>query len=250
MRILNIYTHTLTSYERPRFQHKPSLQQTPMLCCCRGQKEIDDIQEEEQPLLWAEPETKKDMEECEYRDARGFAFIWHVKHGMLLLRAFKKRKGMHYQIPGGNVDRADWGGSGTSKTFVQALLTGVTREIFEETGMDFRGDNPRVCVVRARGQGLLAMKDRYYVIINITDDDSVQPFSGLLAKPIMGEGESFRLKLSKEHLGFYFEPDLQKAEAQIKMHSGGKNATALRTLADAGLFQFDKQIHTSPTTTN
>ena len=35
---------------------------------------------------------------------RGFIFAIHPKHGLLLLRAYKKKKGEHHQLPGGRVD--------------------------------------------------------------------------------------------------------------------------------------------------
>ena len=44
--------------------------------------------------------------------------------------------------------------------------------------------------------------------------------------------------MSGEHTGFTFERDLAKAENMIRLHSGGENAVALRTLrydhGDAG----------------
>ena len=35
---------------------------------------------------------------------RGFIFAVHPTHGLLLLRAYKKKKGVHHQLPGGRVD--------------------------------------------------------------------------------------------------------------------------------------------------
>ena len=35
---------------------------------------------------------------------RSFIFAIHPKHGLLLLRAYKKKKGVHHQLPGGRVD--------------------------------------------------------------------------------------------------------------------------------------------------
>ncbi|KNC86109.1 hypothetical protein SARC_01725 [Sphaeroforma arctica JP610] len=177
------------------------------------------------------------MDERIYRDARGFAYVFHPRLGLLVLRAFKKRKGTHFQIPGGNVDRRDWGPQGT-KTLTEAVVTGVTRELFEETGLEFRNTPERVNIVRLSDGSLLAMKDRYYVVIVINDEDTVKPPTGPLSKPLTEAGEdSFRIKLSKEHTGFYFEPDLEKAAEQISLHSGGKNSIALRQLVKAGVFK-------------
>ena len=37
-------------------------------------------------------------------EKRSFIFAIHPTHGLLLLRAYKKKKGTHHQLPGGRVD--------------------------------------------------------------------------------------------------------------------------------------------------
>lgn len=47
----------------------------------------------------------------EYRsvDYRGFLFVVHDVHGLLLLRCTRKKsKGPHWQVPGGHVDEAEF----------------------------------------------------------------------------------------------------------------------------------------------
>lgn len=43
------------------------------------------------------------------QDYRGFLFVVHEQYGLLLLYcSHKVKKGPHYQLPGGHVDRADF----------------------------------------------------------------------------------------------------------------------------------------------
>ena len=65
---------------------------------------------------------------------RAFVIAFHRDLGVLLLRAHKKRKGDHYQLPGGRVDAAE------------IETHGLERELFEETGL--RVDRARLAPVR------------------------------------------------------------------------------------------------------
>ena len=41
------------------------------------------------------------------RASKAFILARHPAQGLLLLKAFKKRKGLHHQLPGGRVDEGD-----------------------------------------------------------------------------------------------------------------------------------------------
>ena len=94
-------------------------------------------------------------------DYKAFIFATHPLHGLLLLHCTrKKKKGPHYQAPGGHVDKEDFdyvianqhqfssssssSSSNSSSTdqgpelLMQACKMGAARELYEETGMDFR----------------------------------------------------------------------------------------------------------------
>ena len=47
-------------------------------------------------------------------DYRGFLFVVHDVHGLMLLRCTRKKsKGPHWQVPGGHVDEAEFIAAGT-----------------------------------------------------------------------------------------------------------------------------------------
>jgi len=60
---------------------------------------------------------------------RGFVFAVHPTHGLLLLRASKKKKGVHFQLPGGHVDADEL-------AFDDPHRRAAARELCEETGGD------------------------------------------------------------------------------------------------------------------
>jgi hypothetical protein len=46
-------------------------------------------------------------------DYRGFIFVVHEQHGLLLLHCTRKpKKGPHYQLPGGHVDNVEFEDAG------------------------------------------------------------------------------------------------------------------------------------------
>ena len=52
-------------------------------------------------------------------DYRGFVFVVHEKHGLLLLHCTRKpKKGPHYQLPGGHVDDFEFEMIGTNIPFL------------------------------------------------------------------------------------------------------------------------------------
>ena len=79
-------------------------------------------------------------------DYKAFIFATHPLHGLLLLYCTrKKKKGPHYQAPGGHVDKDDYdrviAQSNTlqgPELLMRACKMGAARELFEETGLDYR----------------------------------------------------------------------------------------------------------------
>ena len=155
---------------------------------------------------------------------RGFIFAVHPTHGLLLLRAYKKKKGVHHQLPGGRVDAEEL-------AFEDAHRRAAARELREETGIVV--PTTRLIVARDRAGVAVRRKNREYFFLELRDADGAGP-----DRDHENASCPFTLALSGEHTGFTFERDLAKAETMIRLHSGGENAVALRTLrydhGDAG----------------
>ena len=147
---------------------------------------------------------------------RGFIFAIHPTHGLLLLRAYKKKKGTHHQLPGGRVDAEEL-------AFEDAHRRAAARELREETGINV--PLTRLNVARDREGVAVRRKNREYFFLELRDADGAGPDHDHddAANP-------FTLAMSGEHTGFTFERDLAKAENMIRLHSGGENAVALRAL--------------------
>lgn len=139
---------------------------------------------------------------------RSFIFAIHPTHGLLLLRAYKKKKGEHHQLPGGRVDAEEL-------AFEDAHRRAAVRELREETGIDVPLTRLMDAAVRR--------KNREYFFLGLQDADGAGPDRDHAAAE-----NPFTLALSGEHTGFTFERDLAKAEDMIRLHSGGENALALR----------------------
>ena len=142
---------------------------------------------------------------------RGFIFAIHPTHGLLLLRAYKKKKGVHHQLPGGRVDAEEL-------EYEDAHRRAAVRELREETGIAIEPARLTDTAVRR--------KNREYFFLELQDADNA-------AGPDRDHENAacaFTLALSGEHTGFTFERDLAKAEDMIRLHSGGENAVALRAL--------------------
>ena len=158
-------------------------------------------------------------------DLRAFVVARHPTHGTLLLQANKAKKGgLHYQLPGGHVDQDELDALGPDK----AAKAAAARELFEETGIDVRTrlgrlqKVPRVCGPK-----------RTFYVMDLRDTDAVGR-TPPLPRPMDGQvvGSQFTLKLSHEHTGFTFEPELEQAADLVIKHSGGHCSTALRGLAE------------------
>ena len=139
---------------------------------------------------------------------RSFIFAIHPTHGLLLLRAYKKKKGVHHQLPGGRVDAEELEQE-------DAHRRAAARELREETGIDVPLARLRDAAVRRN--------NREYFLLELRDADGAGP-----DRDHDNAACAFTLALSGEHTGFTFERDLAKAENMIRLHSGGENAVALR----------------------
>ena len=143
-------------------------------------------------------------------EKRSFIFAIHPTHGLLLLRAYKKKKGTHHQVPGGRVDAEEL-------QYEDAHRRAAARELREETGIDVPPARLMDTAVRR--------KNREYFLLELRDADGAGPDRDHAAAE-----NPFTLALSGEHTGFTFERDLAKAENMIRLHSGGENAHALNVL--------------------
>ena len=141
---------------------------------------------------------------------RSFIFAIHPTHGLLLLRAYKKKKGTHHQLPGGRVDADEL-------EYEDAHRRAAARELREETGIDVSPARLMDAAVRRN--------NREYFFLELRDADGAGP-----DRDHDNASCAFTLALSGEHTGFTFERDLAKAENMIRLHSGGENAVALRAL--------------------
>jgi ADP-ribose pyrophosphatase YjhB (NUDIX family) len=91
---------------------------------------------------------------------RAFIIAQHAEHGVLLLKAFKKRKGTHHQLPGGHIDATD-----------VSPAAAAARELFEETGLDIREQLDRLSPLVFPSADKKLMKRAYFKLA-LTDKDS------------------------------------------------------------------------------
>jgi len=140
---------------------------------------------------------------------RAFIIARHARYGYLVLKSFKKRKGLHGQLPGGNIDEIDVGPDAAA-----------ARELFEETGIDIRQDLRRLTLL-VFPNGTSSFKGRAYYLLDLENEDATN------GPNTPESGESFNLRLSPEHVGFTFMPTIDQTAKAILLHSGGKNSTAI-----------------------
>ncbi|KAF7458797.1 NUDIX domain protein [Cryptosporidium felis] len=178
---------------------------------------------------------------------RSFVIVIHDEHGCLLLKSSNEKKG--YQLPGGRLDEQDKQAAGAMASssppmplleakVEEAFRIGAARELFEETGLDYRN---RTHLLKPLKYSL--PKEWRFFALNITNEDSLsQSFSTLKPMPLCIlrffhaifkshkelfspveclNAPNFYLKLSPEHSGFRFEKDLTKASELIRYHSKG-----------------------------
>ena len=149
-------------------------------------------------------------------EKRSFIFAIHPTHGLLLLRAYRKKKGTHHQLPGGRVYAEEL-------AFEDAHRRAAARELREETGIVV--SPARLKDATDREGKIVRRKNREYFFLELRDADGAGP-----DRDHDNASCAFTLALSGEHTGFTFERDLAKAENMIRLHSGGENAHALNVL--------------------
>ncbi len=127
--------------------------------------------------------------EVDYKrvDYRGFIFVVHKQYGLMLLHCTrKKKKGPHFQLPGGHIDEHEFfeAAEESRDSETQLLLAsraGAARELYEETGLDVRYQLDRLEPAALRngtefdddGKPVLEneLKHRLYFFLPVTDDD-------------------------------------------------------------------------------
>lgn len=118
---------------------------------------------------------------------------------------------------------------------MHASKTGAARELWEETGIDVRNELDRLLPPFLHDPSEAAMPNEYenriYYFLMVTDTDFANDEDSAVAPMNASDDASFKhikLKISEEHGGFTFEPDMKKAAEEIQLHSGGKNSKVLR----------------------
>jgi len=120
-------------------------------------------------------------------DYRGFVFVVHKSYGLMLLHCTrKKKKGPHFQLPGGHIDEPEFFAAAEQSRDAQnqlllAARAGAARELYEETGMDVRYQLDRMEPAALRnaveedkgGKPILTneLKHRLYFFLPVTDTD-------------------------------------------------------------------------------
>lgn len=198
-------------------------------------------------------------------EPRGFLLLFiKEKSAYLLLKSDKKKKrGEHFQLPGGRCTKDDndekvlceylskksrnrndtkWASSNSKEAICRFT---ATREAFEETGIDLRGSPERLVSLDGTQmtdeESLMwpavpifsSTKNKFffYVTVSLKSD-------GAAPQP---EGEPFetnppldRFRLSEEHSGFKYEANLAKVAELVGLHSGGDCSEAVLALHRSG----------------
>jgi len=216
-----------------------------------------------------EDATKEETTDFDYKQAdyRAFMFCIHEDFGIVLLHCTRKRKkGHHFQLPGGHVDVAEFISAAKKncespqQQLLLAAKMAAAREMWEETGINVMNELDRLQPaplrssssvgedrdkngeenIEKKSSNLLSCehKHRIFFFLLLDDHDFVLqtngensiglPKSDGLVSPLCSNGSHLKLKLSNEHSGFTFEKDMMKAADLVKQHSGGKCAEALR----------------------
>eukprot|EP00918_Siedleckia_nematoides_P051953 GHVU01113635.1.p1 GENE.GHVU01113635.1~~GHVU01113635.1.p1 ORF type:complete len:199 (+),score=24.70 GHVU01113635.1:2283-2879(+) len=161
-------------------------------------------------------------------------FTIHKDHGLVMLKAHKEKKGLHFQVPGGHVSVGEL----AAHSLEDACKIACARELFEETGIDMRGALDRLISLRKFGTDTAT---RHFFLLSINDHDSIMmnhpdwnPAASDGRDPAPPEtGENFFIRLSSEHVGYMFSRDSRLAAEELKLHSGGKVSEAFARYAAA-----------------
>jgi 8-oxo-dGTP pyrophosphatase MutT (NUDIX family) len=125
---------------------------------------------------------------CSYSTCCTLLFAVHDAHGLLLLHCTRKaKKGPHFQLPGGHIDEPEFiaaaglAPSDYKNQLLKAAKMGAARELYEETGLDFRDSLDRLSPAGLRdddtrnvfGKTVLKceLEKRLYFFVRVTDDD-------------------------------------------------------------------------------
>ena len=196
-------------------------------------------------------------------DYRGFIFVVHEMNGLMLLHCTrKKKKGPHFQLPGGHIDdfefeaAAKTTGGNAQTQLLEAAKAGAARELWEETGVDIRHQLERLQPAALRSsstQKELAceIKHRLFFFLAVTDDDflSADKTTEPLIGPLGTEGRHLQIKSSVEHSGFDFEKDPKVSVQKLRKHSGGVPSQALSMAMARDAHKSRGKVGISPTIT-
>lgn len=179
------------------------------------------------------------------RELCAFVIVYHKNHGFLLLKSKKKKKkGEYYQLCGGHLDAHEI----LNRTVAEAAKMAAARELFEETGLDFRIlpqintniNKQKTYINKHKIDRLVSLEDcgicapkRYFFELLIDDSDKLNVNSGIkkkkdnvsIAHP--SSGQNFPLFLSSEHIECIFVQTVEEASLLTQKHSGGHCSLAL-----------------------
>mmetsp|Transcript_8896 Transcript_8896/g.21987 ORF Transcript_8896/g.21987 Transcript_8896/m.21987 type:complete len:266 (+) Transcript_8896:110-907(+) len=181
------------------------------------------------------------------RDYRAFCLLIHRKHGALLLHCTrKKKKPPHYQLPGGHIDHCEFkqirnslSTRITKEQLYHAARVGCAREVYEETGIDFRSRLGKLLPMilynteenNFKGDTLInEYKSRIFFVCELFDEDfpyrerdGSMRFSSTRFPSLPSDFScDLMLQLSVEHSGFRFFKESSEISNSLKYHSGGK----------------------------
>jgi len=204
----------------------------------------------EQHSLNFDPQIRIDFSKKEYR---AFCLLIHKKEGAVLLHCTKKRrKPPHYQLPGGNVDGYEF--KQVTKSFSSwvtqeqlylATRIGCAREVYEETGMDFRSQLDRFLPmvlysnnmeeIYNKSKLINEYKSRIFFVCDVFDNDfpcasrnGLSRFSTIRYPSVPNNYTcDLLLQLSEEHSGFRFFKESLEISRSLNFHSGGKVTKAV-----------------------
>ena len=98
----------------------------------------------------------------------GFVVAHNYDKGILLLEAYKKNKGTHYQLPGGNIDKDEIERYG----IVEGARRAAARELWEETGIDMRNNIERLQQIPFPASHQTRLGRRLFFYLRVLNDES------------------------------------------------------------------------------
>lgn len=211
--------------------------------------------------------TDKDGSDAITLPVRAFVIAFLKNRGYLVLEAYKFRKGVYHQLPGGRVELTDvntvlkQNGKLDANDCETIARTAAVRELYEETGIHIEANNTRLVNLAPRGIGtrktfFFELELDYFdsatgyrpyarkVIPQTYDDLSQMEYFTLFGdsqsfdttakfhdEPQPEKDDVFIITLSPEHKEAYFVPSLATAASLVQGHSDGRCSAALRRYA-------------------